>query len=97
MKKFNYLDTINSAVITEKATGLSELNKVVFNVNEGASKHSITKYIETLFKVNVLKINTIKNKQKTKIVRGRLGKRSGFKKAVVTLKKGQTIDLATGV
>ena len=44
-----------------------------------------------------VKINTIKNKSKTKIVRGRLGRKSGFKKAIVTLKKGQTIDLATGV
>ena len=53
--------------------------------------------IEKIFKVNVVKINTIKNKPKIKIVRGKFGKKSGFKKAVVTLKKGQTIDLATGV
>ena len=97
MKKINYLDTIKSPVITEKATGLSELNKVVFKVHAGASKNSIKKNIEKIFKVNVIKINTIKNKPKTKIVRGRLGRKSGFKKAIVTLKKGQTIDLATGV
>jgi len=53
--------------------------------------------IEKIFKVNVIKINTINNKPKSKIVRGKLGKKSGFKKAVVTLKKGQSIDLATGV
>ena len=54
MKKINYLDTIKSPVITEKATGLSELNKVVFKVHEGASKHSIKKNIEKIFKVNVV-------------------------------------------
>ena len=73
------------------------MNKVVFKVHKGASKHSIKKNIEKIFKVNVTKINTINNKPKSKIVRGKLGKKSGFKKAVVTLKKGQTIDLATGV
>ena len=93
----NPVNEIKSPVITEKATGLSELNKVVYKVHEGASKQSIKKNIEKIFKVNVIKINTIKNKSKTKIVRGRLGKKSGFKKAVVTIKKGQTIDLATGV
>ena len=97
MKKINYLDTIKSPVITEKATGLTELNKVVFKVHVGASKNSIKRNIERIFKVNVIKINTINNKPKSKIVRGKLGKKSGFKKAVVTLKKGQTIDLATGV
>ena len=97
MKKFHYLDTVISPNVTEKSTAMSEFNKVVFKVHEGASKHSIKKNIEKIFKVNVIKINTIKNKPKTKIVRGKLGKKSGFKKAVVTLKKGQTIDLATGV
>tara|TARA_B100001996_G_C18636591_1_gene583920 strand:- start:586 stop:879 length:294 start_codon:yes stop_codon:yes gene_type:complete len=97
MKKINYLDSIKSPVITEKATGLSEQNKVVFKVHENASKNSIKKNIEKLFKVKVIKINTINKKPKTKIVRGKLGTKKGFKKAIVTLKKGQTIDLATGV
>ena len=97
MKKINYLDTIKSPVITEKATGLSELNKVVFKVHEGASKHSIKKNIEKIFKVNVVKVNTITNKSKTKIIRGRIGYKKGYKKALVTLKKGQSIDLATGI
>ena len=97
MKKINFLDTVVHPIITEKATSLSENNKVVFKVRDDASKKTIKKNIEKIFKVNVIKINTIKNKPKTKIVRGRLGKKSGFKKAVVTLKKGQTIDLATGV
>ena len=79
-EKINYLDTIKSPVITEKATGLSELNKVVFKVHEGASKQSIKKNIEKIFKVNVIKINTIKNKPKIKIVRGNLEKKVDLKK-----------------
>ena len=97
MKKINYLDTIKSPVITEKATGLSEQNKVIFKVHENASKISIKKNIEKIFKVKVIKINIINKKPKTKTVRGKLGFKKGFKKAVVTLKKGQTIDLSTGV
>tara|TARA_B100001029_G_C14837199_1_gene326264 strand:+ start:397 stop:690 length:294 start_codon:yes stop_codon:yes gene_type:complete len=97
MKKINYLDSIKSPVITEKATGLSEQNKVIFKVHENATKSSIKKNIEKIFKVKVIKVNTINKKSKRKIVRGRIGIKSGFKKAVITLKKGQSIDLATGV
>jgi len=96
MKKINYLDSIKSPVITEKATGLSDQNKVVFKVNENASKLSIKKNIEKIFKVKVLKVNTIKKKSKVKLVRGRAGTKKGFKKAIITLKKGQSIDLGTG-
>jgi len=96
MKKINYLDSIKSPVITEKATGLSEQNKVIFKVHENATKLSIKKNIEKIFKVNVIKVNTINKKSKNKIVRGKLGVKKGFKKAVITLKKGQSIDLATG-
>ena len=97
MKKFNLLDTIVSPVITEKATTLSEFNKTVFRVHKGASKNSIKKSIEKIFKVNVIKINTINLRGKTKIVRGKKSSRPGYKKAIVTLKKGQSIDLATGI
>ena len=97
MKKFNLLDTIVSPVITEKATTLSEFNKMVFRVHKGASKNSIKKSIEKIFKVNVIKINTINLRGKTKLVRGKKSRRSGYKKAIVTLKKGQSIDLATGI
>ena len=97
MKKFNLLDTIVSPAITEKATSLSEFNKMVFKVHRGASKNSIKKSIEKIFKVNVIKINTINLKGKTKIVRGKKSSRPGYKKAIVTLKKGQSIDLATGI
>ena len=96
MKKINYLDSIKSPVITEKATGLSEQNKVTFKVNENASKDSIKKNIEKIFKVKVIKVNTINRKPKTKMVKGKLGVKRGFKKAVITLKKGQSIDLGSG-
>ena len=97
MKKIHYLDTIISPNITEKATSLSEFNKVVFRVHEGASKITIKKNIEKTFKVNVVKINTINLKGKSKIVRNKKSYKSGYKKAIVTLKKGQSIDLATGI
>ena len=97
MKKFHYLDTIISPNVTEKSTSLSEFNKVVFKVHNGASKNSIKKSIEKIFKVNVVKINTINLKGKSKMVRNRRAYKSGYKKAIVTLKKGQSIDLATGI
>ena len=96
MKKINYLDSIISPIITEKATSLSEQNKVTFKINKNASKKSIKKTIEKIFKVKVIKINTINKKEKNKIVRGKLGKKRGFKKALVPLKKGQSIDLSLG-
>ena len=97
MKKFHYLDTIISPNVTEKSTSLSEFNKVVFKVHKGASKDIIKKNIEKIFKVNVIKINTINLKGKSKIVKNRKTYKSGYKKAIVTLKKGQSIDLATGI
>ena len=97
MKRFDSIDTIISPRITEKATSLSEFNKIVFKVNKGASKNSIKRSIEKIFKVNVIKINTINLKGKSKIVRGKKTFKSGYKKAIVTLKKGQSVDLATGI
>ena len=97
MKKFHYLDTIVSPNITEKSTSLSEFNKIVFKVRKGISKNLIKKNIEKIFKVNVIKINTINLKGKSKMVRNRKAFKPGYKKAIVTLKKGQNIDLSTGV
>ena len=97
MKKFHYLDTIISPIVTEKSTSLSEFNKIVFRVHKGSNKSSIKKSIEKIFKVNVIKINTINLKGKTKMVRNKKAFKSGYKKAIVTLKKGQSIDLATGI
>jgi len=97
MKKIHYLDTIISPNITEKATSLSEFNKVVFKVHKGASKIAIKRNIEKIFKVNVVKINTINLKGKSKIVKNKKSYKPGYKKAIITLKKGQSIDLATGI
>ena len=97
MKKFHHLDIIISPNITEKSTSLSEFNKVVFKVHKGANKNAIKKSIEKIFKVNVIKINTINLKGKTKLVRNKKAYKPGYKKAIVTLKKGQNIDLATGI
>ena len=97
MRKFHYLDTIISPNVTEKSTALSDFNKVVFKVHKGATKKSIIKSIEKIFKVNVIKINTINIKGKNKLVRNKKSFKSGYKKAIVTLKKGQSIDLATGL
>ena len=97
MKKVHYLDSIISPNVTEKSTFLSEYNKVVFKVQKNASKDSIKKSIEKIFKVNVIKVNTINVRGKTKLVRNKKSYKPGFKKAIVTLKKGQSIDLATGI
>ena len=97
MKKINYIDSIINPIITEKATILSEQNKTVFKVHEKANKSIIKKNIEKLFKVNVIKVNIVNLKSKIKLKQGRLSKKSGYKKAIVTLKKGQSIDLTTGI
>ena len=97
MKKFHYLDTIISPNITEKSTSLSEYNKIVFKVHKNANKNSIKKSIEKIFKVNVVKINTINLKGATKMIKNKKTFKSGYKKAIITLKKGQSIDLAAGV
>ena len=92
-----HYDTILAPVITEKATLLSEQNKVVFRVAADASKDEIAAAVEALFKVNVTKVNTINVKGKTKRFRGRVGRRSDVKKAIVTLAEGQSIDITTGL
>ena len=97
MEKIHLYDKILSPVVTEKSTNLSELNKIVFKVPDGASKKNLKKNIEKIFKVNVTKINIINKQNRTKVTRGRKVKVSGYKKAVITLKKGQSIDLTTGI
>ena len=97
MKKINTIDSIRQPIITEKATILSEQNKTVFKVHSGANKNTIKKNIEKLFKVNVIKVNIMNTKTKKKIKQGKLSKKPGYKKAIVTLKKGQSIDLTTGI
>jgi large subunit ribosomal protein L23 len=97
MDKIHLYDKILSPMVTEKSTNLSEQNKIVFKVPTGANKVNLKKNIEKIFKVNVIKINIINKQNRTKLTRGKKVKVSGFKKAIITLKKGQSIDLTTGI
>ena len=97
MEKLNLYDKILSPLLTEKTTNLSEQNKVVFKVPASANKKNLKTNIEKIFKVNVTKINIINKQNRTKLTRGKKVKVSGFKKAIITLKKGQSIDLTTGI
>ena len=97
MEKIHLYDKILFPLLTEKSTNLSEHNKIVFKVPVKASKKNLKTNIEKIFKVNVTKINIINKKSRTKITRGKKVKVSGFKKAIITLKKGQSIDLTTGI
>ena len=97
MSALKHYDTIISPVITEKATLLSEKNKVVFRVPLDATKKDVKEAVEKLFNVKVGSVNTIVRKGKTKNFRGRPGKRSDTKNAVVTLLDGYSIDVTTGL
>ena len=97
MDKIHLYDKILFPVVTEKSTNLSELNKITFKVPDGANKKDLKKNIEKIFKVNVTKINIINKQNRTKLTRGKKVKVSGYKKAIITLKKGQSIDLTTGI
>ena len=97
MDKIHLYDKILSPLVTEKSTNLSEQNKIVFKVPSKANKKNIKNNIEKIFKVNVTKVNIINKQSRTKLTRGRKVKVSGFKKAIITLKKGQNIDLTTGI
>ena len=88
---------ITAPIITEKSTILSEQNKVVFRVPLTATKPEIKEAIEALFNVNVEGVNTIVQKGKKKLFRGREGKRADIKKAIITLRDGQSIDVTTGL
>ncbi|MFT5487275.1 MAG: large subunit ribosomal protein L23 [Paracoccaceae bacterium] len=90
-------DVILSPVITEKATMGSEHNQVTFRVPLDANKPAIKAAVEHLFQVKVRAVNTIRQQGKTKRFRGMVGKRPDYKKAVVTLEEGNTIDVTTGI
>lgn len=90
-------DTILSPVITEKATNISEHNQVVFRVPLGATKREVKAAVEGLFNVKVEAVNTIRVMGKVKRTRGRVGRRSDYKKAIVTLVEGARIDITTGI
>ena len=97
MEKIHLYDKILSPLVTEKSTNLSEQNKIIFKVPSKANKKNIKNNIVKIFKVNVTKVNIINKQNRTKLTRGRKVKVSGFKKAIITLKKGQSIDLTTGI
>ena len=101
--KFNEVDLnksykiIRKPIVTEKATKLSEFNKVVFEVASKSNKNEIKGAIEKLFSVKVKAVNIINTKGKLKRFKGILGKRNDIKKAVITLVEGNTIDISAGV
>ena len=97
LSKERMYQTILSPLVTEKATALSERNQVVFRVRLEASKPEIRAAVETLFGVKVLGVNTLVVKGKSKRFKGRPGQRSDWKKAIVRLAEGQSIDLTTGL
>jgi len=97
MEKLHLFDKIISPLVTEKSTNLSEQNKITFKVHIRANKKNIRSSIEKIFKVDVTKINIINKKTRLKTTRGKKVKVKGYKKAIITLKKGQNIDLTTGI
>ncbi|SKA11678.1 50S ribosomal protein L23 [Consotaella salsifontis] len=97
MSDLRHYDVITSPVITEKSTMVSEFNQVIFNVPRTATKPEIKAAIEALFGVKVKAVNTLVRKGKVKRFRGRSGRQSDQKKAIVTLVEGQSIDVSTGL
>ena len=97
MSDLRHYDTIIAPIITEKSTTASEHNQVVFLVADKATKPEIKAAVEALFKVKVTAVNTLVRKGKTKRFRGVPGKQRDFKKAIVTLAEGHSIDVTTGL
>lgn len=97
MPNVQHYDIIRKPLITEKSTILSEDNKYCFQVHMDATKHQVKAAIEAIFSVTVTKVNMLVSNGKVKKTRRSEGKRADTKKAVVTLKDGQTIDLTAGV
>ena len=97
MNKMHLYDKILSPMVTEKSTNMLDQNKIVFKVPFKANKVNLKKNIEKIFKVNVTKINIINKQNRIKTTRGKKVKVQGYKKAIITLKKGQSIDLTTGI
>ena len=89
---------LEEALLTEKASMLSaNLNQSVFSVSKFSSKQNIKEAIQNTFNVTVLKVNTLNVKPKTKrdrMRKNRLGKTTAIKKAIITLKSGDSIELA---
>ena len=97
LSKEKAFNVILKPVVTEKSTILSENNQIVFLVNINSNKIDIKKSIELIYGVKVNSVNIIRVKGKTKVFKGKIGKRSDYKKAIISLSKGQSIDLSLGV
>lgn len=97
MRNATHYDIVLSPLVTEKTTRMSEHSQVAFRVPLDATKPQIKAAVEKLFKVKVKAVNTLRVKGKTKLVRGRPGRRSDYKKALITLVEGQRIDVTTGI
>ncbi len=97
MNREQMYDIIRGPVITEKSTQASEHNQVTFRVRKEATKPEIKQAVEGLFGVKVKAVNTLNQAGKVKRFRGRPGRRSDVKKAMVTLEEGHSIDVTTGV
>ncbi len=95
MREEELYDVIRAPLVTEKSTMVSESNQVMFKVAMTATKPDIKEAIERLFNVKVLAVNTLIRKGKVKRFRGVKGQQSDFKKAIVTLEEGQTIDITS--
>jgi len=97
MSEARHYDAILSPVITEKATLASEHNQVIFRVPLEATKPQVKAAVEKLFKVKVKAVNTLRQQGKLKVFKGVKGKQNDFKKAIVTLEDGHSIDVTTGL
>ncbi|MEW6448284.1 MAG: 50S ribosomal protein L23 [Bacillota bacterium] len=90
-------DILRRPVVTEKSMALLAENKYTFIVDPKATKTEIKKAVESIFKVKVLKVNTMRVKGKVKRVRRALGKTPDRKKAIVTLQPGDKIEIFEGL
>ena len=97
VENIRFFDVIREPYITEKTTNLSENNQIVLKVANSATKQEIKEAVHVLFKVDVVSVNTIKQKGKAKLWRGKPGKQKDYKKAIIRIKEGQSVDIAAGL
>ena len=90
-------EVIRSPLVTEKSTHQSEHSQISFKVSLDATKPEIKQAVEGLFKVKVKAVNTLRVEGKNKMFRGMRGRRSDWKKAIISLVDGEKIDLTTGL
>ncbi len=93
----NPADVITRPIVTEKSTALSEFGKYVFQVRSGASKHAVRRAVEAMFHVEVLSVNVMNVRGKPRRMGRSQGHRPSWRKAVVTLREGHSIEVVPGV